>query len=253
MATRARPKKPSKTTSLSRYGSLAEYKRKRDFDVTPEPAGRVAKGAKRALRFVIQKHAASRLHYDLRLEFNGVMMSWAVPKGPALDPAVKRLAMAVEDHPIEYNGFEGVIPEGEYGGGTVMIWDEGTWEPESPDIAAALAKGDLKFTLHGHKLHGSWVLVHTDDRRWLLIKHRDRFATSDVDVTVDHARSAVSSRTMKSIATKAGATPEQVDKAAATDPTRTTRAVTASSARSTTTARAGTRLRSAARTRRTKR
>ena len=175
--------------------ALTEYIHKRNFKSTPEPKGRKHTQKKKdQLMFVIHEHHASHLHYDFRLEWDGTLKSWAVPKGPSLDPHIKRLAVEVEDHPIEYNGFEGVIPEGEYGGGTVMIWDEGTWEPESPDIAAALAKGDLKFKLHGHILQGSWVLVHSDDRRWLLIKHRDRFATSDVDVTVDHARSAVSSR-----------------------------------------------------------
>ena len=130
---------------------------------TSEPAGDVKakKAGERPLIFVIQKHRASQLHYDFRLEFAGVLLSWAVPKGPSLDPSIKRLAMQVEDHPIDYAGFEGVIPEGEYGGGTVMVWDRGTWIAESDDIEAALKKGDLKFTLQGEKLHGSWVLVRT--------------------------------------------------------------------------------------------
>jgi bifunctional non-homologous end joining protein LigD len=135
----------------------------------------------------VQKHLASHLHYDFRLEHNGVLLSWAVPKGPSLDPATKRLAMMVEDHPIEYGTFEGVIPSG-YGAGIVMLWDKGTWTPEVEDVEAALKKGDLKFTLDGYKLKGSWVLVRTKgkwagggDRSWLLIKHRDDWAGS-VDI-----------------------------------------------------------------------
>jgi bifunctional non-homologous end joining protein LigD len=137
----------------------------------------------------VQKHLASHLHYDFRLEHSGVLLSWAVPKGPSLDPSTKRLAMHVEDHPIEYGTFEGVIPSG-YGAGIVMLWDQGTWTPEVADVDAALKKGDLKFTLNGYKLKGSWVLVRTkgarwssggDDRSWLLIKHRDDWA-GDVDI-----------------------------------------------------------------------
>src|SRR5947207_14237332 len=159
--------------------ALEEYKRKRDFRKTPVPEGTVAeKQAERERFFCVQKHLATHLHYDFRLEHNGVLLSWAVPKGPSLDPTVKRLAMKVEDHPIEYGEFEGVIPEG-YGAGIVMLWDKGTWTPESDDVDAALKKGDLKFTLNGYKLKGSWVLVRTggrypggsnDGRSWLLIK-----------------------------------------------------------------------------------
>ena len=168
---------------------LAEYARKRDFEKTPEPAPKVPKSLpkKRALRYCIQKHLASHLHYDLRLEHNGVLLSWAVPKGPSFNPADKRLAMHVEDHPIDYGDFEGVIPEG-YGAGLVMLWDTGAWTPEVDDVDAALAKGDLKFSIDGIKLKGSWVLIqtggrrHADPRQWLLIKHRDAWA-GDLDVT----------------------------------------------------------------------
>src|SRR6186997_3693170 len=143
-------------SDLSAFGNLAEYNRKRRFDVTPEPAGKPRRARKQSLEFVVQKHRASRLHYDFRLEHDGVMLSWAVPKGPSTDPANKRFAMQTEDHPIDYNQFEGVIPEGEYGGGTVMIWDFGTWKPEeTDDPEAALRKGDFKFTLEGEKLKGS--------------------------------------------------------------------------------------------------
>jgi len=175
---------------------LEKYKQKRNFKSTPEPAGDLEVAAARAKKsqgqeprfFCVQKHLASHLHYDFRLEHKGVLLSWAVPKGPALDPKVKRLAMMVEDHPVEYGTFEGVIPEG-YGAGIVMLWDVGTWTPQVPDIDAALKKGDLKFTLDGYKLKGSWVLVRTGgrygsggDRTWLLIKHRDEWA-GDVDIT----------------------------------------------------------------------
>src|SRR5947208_6786229 len=179
--------------------ALEEYRKKRDFKKSPEPEGKVGKKKTRELFFCVQKHLASHLHYDLRLELNGVLLSWAVPKGPSLDPKTKRLAMHVEDHPLAYGEFEGVIPEG-YGAGIVMLWDRGTWTPETEDIDAALKKGDLKFTLDGFKLKGSWVLVRTrgwgggrkgddnakaakpDGRSWLLIKHRDEWA-GDVDIT----------------------------------------------------------------------
>ena len=184
---------------------LEKYKQKRNFTSTPEPAGDVKLAADRAkkaqpgkgLFFCVQKHLASHLHYDFRLEHNGVLLSWAVPKGPSLDPKTKRLAMHVEDHPIEYGTFEGVIPEG-YGAGIVMLWDQGTWKPESEDVGAALKKGDLKFTLDGYKLKGSWVLVRTggrwgggDGRSWLLIKHKDEWA-GEVDITEFAPRSVKS-------------------------------------------------------------
>jgi bifunctional non-homologous end joining protein LigD len=186
---------------------LKEYRAKRNFEVTAEPKG-ARGGAKSSgeLLYVIQKHHASQLHYDFRLEWRGVLLSWAVPKGPSLDPSVKRLAAPVEDHPLEYGGFEGVIPEGEYGGGTVMLWDRGTWTPESPDVDAALEKGDLKFTLFGKKLRGSWVLVRTKlgyggskKAQWLLIKHRDRYASTD-DILIDEPRSVLSKRSLAEIA-----------------------------------------------------
>jgi bifunctional non-homologous end joining protein LigD len=164
---------------------LRTYRRKRDFAKTPEPEGvdgrRRKTGKSPAGLYCIQKHAASRLHYDLRLELDGVLVSWAVPKGPSLDPGNKRLAVHVEDHPVEYGGFEGTIPKGEYGGGTVMLWDTGTWEPAG-DPRAGLEKGELKFRVEGERLRGSWVLVHTGGRRgrpedeWLLIKERDEEA-----------------------------------------------------------------------------
>ena len=206
----------SPAPGLSIFGKLAEYNRKRRFDVTPEPAGKPGRAQRKALEFVVQKHRASRLHYDFRLEHDGVMLSWAVPKGPSLDPAQKRFTMQTEDHPIEYNQFEGVIPEGEYGGGTVMIWDRGTWEPEVEHVDAALAKGDLKFTLRGRKLRGSWVLVRMRPRQWLLIKHRDQFA-STADIAAAKSRSAVSSRTLAGIARRAGATARQLKQAAEAD------------------------------------
>jgi bifunctional non-homologous end joining protein LigD len=205
---------------LSRYGRLAEYNRKRRFDVTPEPPGKAGRKRARALEFVVQKHRASHLHYDFRIEHEGVMLSWAVAKGPSLDPTVRRLAMMTEPHPMDYNDFEGVIPEGEYGGGTVMIWDRGTWEPQSPDVEKALAKGDLKIKLSGKKLKGSWVLVRMRDRQWLLIKHRDEHASATVDLTLTRPNSVVSRRTMAGIARAAGASPRQLEQAAGADPAR---------------------------------
>ena len=203
---------------------LAEYRRKRRFDVTPEPAGakvpRARKGKAKRLAFVVQKHRASALHYDFRLEWKGVMLSWAVPKGPSYDTKVKRLAMHVEDHPIEYNKFEGIIPEGEYGGGTVMIWDQGAWAPEEPDVDRALAKGELKFMLDGTKLRGGWVLVRTRGRpgdtkaAWLLIKHRDEWV-SDEDIAELAPRSVVSDRLLIEIARDEGG---DMKKAADGDP-----------------------------------
>jgi bifunctional non-homologous end joining protein LigD len=200
---------------------LKEYDKKRNFKVTPEPAGKTpAKQKHDSLIYVIQKHRATALHYDFRLEWKGVLLSWAVPKGPSLDPSVKRLAMQVEDHPVDYATFEGVIPEGEYGGGTVMVWDQGTWTPEQDDVDAALAKGDLKITLHGKKLKGSWVLVRThgygrsDGRSWLLIKHRDEYVSTE-DITAEKPKSVVSNRLLAQIAKEGGG---DVAKAATGDP-----------------------------------
>ena len=188
---------------------LQTYRKKRNFRISPEPKGLAAPNRQKDLLYVIQKHRASQLHYDFRLEANGVLLSWAIPKGPSLDPSVKRLAMQVEDHPIEYGSFEGVIPAGEYGGGTVMLWDQGTWTPDDDDVQAALRKGSLKFTLNGEKLRGSWALVRTNSYRgkgrssWLLIKHRDRFA-SKKDITVDKPRSVLSRKLLADIARQNG-------------------------------------------------
>jgi len=202
---------------------LTTYRRKRRFDVTPEPSGKekATREREQPLIYVIQKHRASHLHYDFRLEWGGVLLSWAVPKGPSLDPGVKRLAMQVEDHPVDYATFEGVIPESEYGGGTVMLWDSGTWIPESKDVAAALAEGDLKFTLHGKKLKGSWVLVRTRGfgrqstrSSWLLIKHRDEYASAK-DITESEPYSASTHRLLADIARDEGG---NVTQAATGDP-----------------------------------
>jgi bifunctional non-homologous end joining protein LigD len=184
--------------------ALDEYRRKRDFSKTPEPAPDISRTKSSELFFCVQKHLASHLHYDLRLEHNGVLLSWAIPKGPSLDPKTKRLAMHVEDHPLAYGEFEGVIPEG-YGAGIVMLWDRGTWKPDVADVDAALKKGDLKFTLNGFKLKGSWVLVRTGgrygggssgtsgsgDRAWLLIKHHDDWS-GELDIAQFAPRSVKS-------------------------------------------------------------
>jgi bifunctional non-homologous end joining protein LigD len=203
---------------------LKEYRKKRHFEVSPEPEGERGASKKNSARliYVVQKHRASQLHYDFRLESNGTLLSWAIPKGPSLDPSVKRLAMQVEDHPIEYAQFEGVIPKGEYGGGTVMIWDRGTWKPDEEDVDASLGRGELKFTLFGEKLRGSWVLVRTrgygsrSNRSWLLIKHRDAYASRE-DITIKAPRSIVSSRLLQEIARDEGGDAEQ---AATGDPVR---------------------------------
>ena len=202
-------KSGARSSNATRAASpaLAEYNRKRDFSRTREPEGKVPARKATALQFVIQKHAASHLHYDLRLELDGVMKSWAVPKGPSLDPAVRRLAMEVEDHPISYNEFEGTIPAGEYGGGTVMLWDRGTYTAEDgggdESLRRGYEKGDLKITFDGKRLRGSWVLVRMNRPgrpQWLLIKHRDDASDATRDVTAEFTTSVVSRRSMDSIA-----------------------------------------------------
>lgn len=204
------PKKPSAKEQLT------EYRKKRDFAKTAEPEGGKARTAaktakaRKKLEFVIQKHAASHLHYDLRLELDGVMKSWAVPKGPAPDPSIKRLAMQVEDHPVEYNTFEGTIPQGEYGGGTVMLWDRGWYEPEKGEgedgVREGYRKGDLKVVFHGKRMKGSWVLVRTrgwgsgsSKPSWLLIKHRDAHAEEGDALVERFTTSVVSKKTMEQI------------------------------------------------------
>ncbi len=197
--------------------ALEEYKRKRRFEETPEPPPKVEK--KIGHRFVVQKHDATRLHYDFRLEMEGVLKSWAVPKGPSLDPADKRLAMQVEDHPVSYFDFEGIIPEGNYGAGTVMVWDVGTWQPLSPvpvngkyvpgteaEAASMLAKGDLKFRLDGKKLKGDFALIKMRGRRpgskgneWLLIKKHDDSAAEGYDIE-ELDESVLSKRSLAEIA-----------------------------------------------------
>ncbi|NJD09474.1 MAG: hypothetical protein FIB01_03165 [Gemmatimonadetes bacterium] len=193
---------------------LAEYRGKRDFSRTAEPAGGAARSSPpgRGLQFVIQKHAATHLHFDLRLELDGVMKSWAVPRGPSADPADKRLAMQVEDHPLEYNTFEGTIPKGEYGGGTVMLWDRGTYtadeagpraDPEQVLRAGYLA-GRLRVTFRGERMRGAWTLVRTDSGgkpKWLLIKHRDEHARRGGDLAAEHGTSVATGRTMVEITT----------------------------------------------------
>jgi bifunctional non-homologous end joining protein LigD len=209
------------TTTKRGKRSLKEYHRKRNFSSTPEPKGDASRDAKRAAKvkklfFCVQKHLASHLHYDFRLEHKGVLLSWAVPKGPSLNPKDKRLAMRVEDHPWDYREFEGVIPEG-YGAGIVMLWDRGSWRPDPgfEDIDAALEKGELKFTLEGVKLKGGWVIVRTgggrwgkpsldengQSRSWLLIKHRDNWA-GDVDIATFAAKSVKSGGDFEDILAK---------------------------------------------------
>jgi bifunctional non-homologous end joining protein LigD len=194
--------------------NLSTYRKKRDFEQTAEPSGETPVAPSKRRRFVIQKHDATRLHYDLRLEFDGVFKSWAVTRGPSLDPHDKRLAVEVEDHPLDYGDFEGTIPEGQYGGGTVQLWDRGYWESDDPE--RGFKKGDLKFTLEGEKLHGSWVLVRMRHDRsggkrtnWLLIKHRDEFAKEgNANDILDADQSVASGRSMDAIAAGKGNAPK---------------------------------------------
>ena len=197
--------------------NLSRYQSKRDFSKTAEPSGESAVASSDRRRFVIQKHAATRLHYDLRLELNGVFKSWAVTRGPSLDPHEKRLAVEVEDHPLEYGDFEGTIPKGQYGGGTVQLWDRGYWTPENNESPEeALKAGNLKFRLDGERLHGSWVLVRMKNDRsggkrtnWLLIKHRDQYAReNDADALLADDRSIASGRKMADIAASKGPRPK---------------------------------------------
>jgi bifunctional non-homologous end joining protein LigD len=187
---------------------LEEYRKKRNFAETPEPAGRV-RGASRTRIFVVQKHAASRLHYDFRLAVKGVLVSWAVPKGPSMNPADKRLAIRTEDHPLEYADFEGVIPEGQYGAGTVMVWDRGKYQPEKKvPVDQELSQGKIDVVLHGEKLRGGFTLIHRGQgsaepgRRnwWLLVKHRDEYADASWDIeSPELDRSVLTGRTLKEI------------------------------------------------------
>ncbi len=195
---------------------LVDYRAKRDFSKTAEPSGADVVTPSRALRFVVQKHAASHLHYDFRLEMDSVFKSWAVAKGPSVDAAVRRLAAEVEDHPLDYGDFEGTIPKGQYGGGTVMLWDRGFWQPDG-DARALYAKGDLKFVLAGEKMKGGWVLVRMKNDKykrklpnWLLIKHHDEFeepGSPDALLELDH--SVASGRSMDDIAAGKGASPNR--------------------------------------------
>jgi bifunctional non-homologous end joining protein LigD len=219
MAAKRKTAKQAARKPAGRKAPLAQYRSMRDFSLTAEPSGREKVAASKRLRFVIQKHDATRLHYDFRLEWDGTFHSWAVTRGPSRDPAEKRLAVEVEDHPLDYGDFEGTIPKGQYGGGTVMLWDRGFWTPEG-DIGTMFAKGDLKFTLEGEKLQGSWVLVRmrndkyarggkTKRNNWLLIKHQDRFARKgDGENILKKDQSVASGRTMKAIAAGTGKKPK---------------------------------------------
>src|SRR5271167_1713295 len=218
-AKKAAPKKaPKKAATKSTAADaideqLARYQSMRDFNVTAEPSGKekTADKSGKQLPFVVQKHAASHLHYDFRLGWNGVLKSWAIAKGPSYVTADKRLAVQVEDHPMEYGGFEGIIPKGQYGGGTVMLWDEGTWEPQPayPDVDAGLRDGSLKFILHGTKLKGKWALIRMGGKyanekkpNWLLIKEHDDFElkSDDPPITEEAPNSVVTGRSIAEIA-----------------------------------------------------
>ena len=173
---------------------LAEYNARRNFDSTGEPAGKIARARRSGLRFLVQKHAATRLHYDFRLEWGGVLLSWAVTKGPSADPGEKRLAVRTEDHPTSYADFEGTIPKGEYGGGTVMLWDQGTWQPDG-DPDEGLRSGKLSFALQGSRMKGGWALIRMRGmhkrENWLLIKERDAHARRDADELTGGAQTSI--------------------------------------------------------------
>lgn len=188
--------------------TLNAYRKRRNFDATSEPKGRDRAAAEDSEPriYAMQKHMSTRLHYDLRLQWRGVLLSWAVPRGPSLNPAVKRLALQTEDHPLEHASFEGVIPNGEYGAGTVLLWDRGTWQPENLNADGSLPEHEIKFTLHGTKLKGSWTLVHIRGMKgsghrstWLLVKHRDSYASMK-NVTLGEARSVATRRFLSEIA-----------------------------------------------------
>jgi len=191
-------------------GQLAEYRRKRDFHKTAEPSGDAAVAPAPHARFVIQKHDATRLHYDTRLEVDGVLVSWAVPRGPSMDPTAKRLAVLTEDHPMDYAGFEGYIPSGEYGGGPVIVWDAGVYHNLTTDKrgnvvspAEAIEHGHIKFWLEGEKVQGSFALTRTDGKQWLLVKVKDAAADAELDPVRDEPRSVLSGRTIEEVKAEA--------------------------------------------------
>ena len=192
--------------------SLKTYRAKRNFAITAEPAGKIKSiikkivSPKKQLKFVVQKHNASHLHYDFRLEMQGVLKSWAVPKGPSLDPSIKRLAVEVEDHPLEYGNFEGIIPENQYGAGIVMLWDRGYWQAQEPGAVAGYKKGHIAIELFGEKLKGKWALVKIKSNKmagtknpWLLMKLQDKYAKVDYDILAKKPRSVISKRTTTQI------------------------------------------------------
>ncbi|MBN8547865.1 MAG: hypothetical protein J0M12_00975 [Deltaproteobacteria bacterium] len=198
---------------------LTRYRKKRDFSTTSEPRAIPARSGGK-LRFVVQKHAASRLHYDFRLEYAGVLKSWAIPKGPSLNPQEKRLAIQVEDHPLAYADFEGIIPQGQYGGGSVLVWDQGTWE--CSNIQKGLSEGKLEFALHGEKLKGRWSLVRMrgdrrDGKNWLLMKVRDRYASATANILSSSPLSVLSGRGLDEVSA------EEISKAELRQPNTTKR------------------------------
>jgi DNA ligase D-like protein (predicted 3'-phosphoesterase) len=188
---------------MSLDDKLKTYRDKRDFERTTEPVGG-AESAAQQPQFVVQKHDASRLHYDFRLEVGGVLKSWAVPKGPSLDPRQRRLAVQTEDHPLEYIDFEGTIPQGEYGGGTMLVWDTGTYHNLKPEsMQDTWKKGQIEIALDGHKLHGIFALIRTgkgDDGNWLLIKKKDEHANAERDILADEPNSALTGRSLEDVA-----------------------------------------------------